>query len=56
MTNADKIRSMSDGELAEFIRHNNGCECCALDFASYECNTSSCKEGIWEWLESECVE
>ena len=58
MTNGDKIRSMSNAELLEFIinfgTNNDNCECCAFDFASYECNAKSCKEGISEWLESEC--
>lgn len=54
MTNANKIRTMSNNELAEFIRnHDDSCACCALDFDSYECNAKSCKEGILEWLESE---
>lgn len=56
MTNADIIRSMSDDKLAEFIRDYDSCACCTLNFASDDCVTKPCKEGIWEWLESEVDE
>lgn len=53
MTNGDKIRSMSDVELAKFIRNNDDCECCAFVFASGDCNSNFCAVGIKKWLESE---
>ena len=43
ITNADRIRSMSDEELADFIRELNE-EC--ID----------CKDIVLEWLQSEAVE
>lgn len=56
MTNGDKIRSMSNGELAKFIRNNDDCECCAFGFASDDCNSNICTVGIKKWLESEVNE
>ena len=62
MTNAEKIRSMSDEELAEFMQKM---ECsCFVDFIGYAdkgCgrNEISCKDcqakapTIFEWLQSE---
>lgn len=51
MTNGDKIRSMSDEELAEFIDSHVPCfEFCMCDH--YICK-EKCKEGIEKWLKSE---
>lgn len=36
MTNADKIRNMTDEELSEFICHNTSCQTCG--FCSYGCD------------------
>ena len=49
MTNGDRIRQMSNEELAEVIRH--GCSCCI--FREDVCNVESCEEGIKAYLESE---
>lgn len=50
-TNADKIRSMSDEELAIFIDSHVPCfEFCMCE--DYICN-EKCKEGIEKWLKSE---
>ena len=53
MTNGDKIRQMSDEELAEFIEENNwrkgSCKNCA-DTAI------TCTDCWLEWLESEVEE
>lgn len=48
ITNADKIRTMSDEELAEFITeyHRTPCKFCV------ECHVK-CSEGLIEWLRSE---
>ena len=58
-TNADRIRSMSDEELSEFLTHMNptNCQDCAFshgwrcqpdrdDYSSFE----KCKEGRKRWL------
>lgn len=59
-TNADRIRSMSDEELSEFLTHMNptNCQDCAFshgwrcqpdrdDYSSFE----KCKEGRKRWLQ-----
>ncbi len=53
MTNADKIRRMTDEELRDFIDHI-AYECriaCAKDGIS--CNSTMCKDGILQWLTME---
>ena len=54
-TNADRIRSFSDEELAEFIgilaEGNEDCAKCPAVSYKFWCKT--CKEGILEWLQSE---
>ena len=49
-TNADKIRSMSDEELAEFLVEGNEdiCKLCPLD-GTY-CPSSICKDILLVWL------
>lgn len=47
-TNGDKIRQMSDEELAELI--DNSCKACAKDVT--ECDTE-CVNGILAWLKQE---
>lgn len=59
-TNADRIRNMSDEELAEFIQKM--ANTCLVDFMGYadkDCDKISCKDceakapTILEWLQSE---
>ena len=65
MTQADRIRSMSDEELAEFLTHINptNCQDCAFshgwrcqpdrdDYSSFE----KCKEGRKRWLQQPAKE
>lgn len=49
MTNGDRIRKMSNEELAEFIRNGNVCSY----MSKPECLYRTCKEGIKAYLESE---
>lgn len=55
MTNADHIRSMSDDELADFIRELN--ECCLAGAGKVDCSKNEdcidCKGVVLEWLQSE---
>lgn len=54
MTNAEKIRSMSDEELAEFLAYNAYCEECYVkkdDSCCYPDGT--CKQKHLDWLQSE---
>lgn len=65
MTNADRIRAMSDEELSEFLTHMNptNCQDCAFshgwrcqpdrdDYSSFE----KCKEGRKRWLQQPAEE
>ena len=64
-TNADRIRTMSDTELAEFLTHINptNCQDCAFshgwrcqpdrdDYSDFE----KCKEGRKKWLQQPAEE
>ena len=59
MTNADKIRSMTDKELAEWLdEHDDQWEFCHNKcpyFDGMDCTKSaqSCKDGRLEWLKQE---
>lgn len=54
MTQAERIRSMSDEELAEFIRELN--ECCLAGAGMVDCSNNpdciDCKGVVLEWLQS----
>ena len=51
-TNADKIRAMSNEELAEFFARKSPCNY-YCNYVGKSCNGVSCKQGILEWLKSE---
>lgn len=56
MTNADRIRSMSDEELAEFINTDFGafnCSDCEEPVNEYGSCTGNCKKLYLKWLSSE---
>ena len=57
-TNADRIRSMSDEELAYFIRELN--ERCLAGAGMVDCSNNTdcidCKGVVLEWLQSEVEE
>ena len=54
-TNADRIRSMSDEELAEFLSENTNCDCCNIQCKDkLNCpSLSSCYCRHLEWLQLE---
>ena len=56
ITNADRIRTMSDEELAEFMENfdkTGGCDTCSIRYQG-KCNSiSKCKDGYLGWLQSE---
>ena len=53
-TNADRIRNMSDKELAEWINTKNMCEQCANYYEpDSECMGEPCASNILRWLQSE---
>ena len=52
-TNADRIRQMTDEELAEWLIGNDNCDICALcSFGACRVE-SECGKGILEWLKQE---
>ena len=53
MTNADRIRSMSNEELAEFLLSDTECQMVREDICCPECKT--CKRCVEEWLNAECT-
>ena len=53
-TNADRIRNMSDEELAEFLAYNAYCEECYVEEDDSCCYPGgTCKQKHLEWLQSE---
>ncbi len=50
MTNADRIRSMTDEELADLLRDY---QCNTCDFNGFCDETDKCEEKIIEWLKQE---
>lgn len=50
-TNADRIRNMSDDELAEWINTKNMCRQCAYEPGGL-CMKKPCANGILQWLKS----
>lgn len=56
MTNADRIRNMTNEELADFISENSKCDYCSVqcDDKPNMPTMSSCYFRWLEWLESEC--
>lgn len=52
LTNADRIRSMRDEELSEFINAVTVCDCCVYDGKCVEYNNiPKCRKGVFEWLQ-----
>lgn len=54
-TRADRIRSITDEELAEFIAYSTSCETCpARKGGSDEChNTTNCSTAWLDWLKED---
>lgn len=53
-TNADRIRNMSDEELAEFLAYNAYCEECYVEKDDSCCYPDgTCKQKHLDWLRSE---
>lgn len=48
-TNGDRIRAMSNWDLAEFIAQNSSCGSCIL---FDRCGDEECDETWWSWLDS----
>ena len=54
MTNVERIRNMTDDELAEFLAYNASCEECDVKKDDSCCYTDgTCKQKHLEWLQSE---
>lgn len=51
MTNAERIRAMSDEELVKWItKHCPGCDCCSRKEKEEPCVPAMCSQGVLEWL------
>lgn len=48
-SNADRIRQMTDEELADIMQGQ--CACCAYQLTG--CTEKECKDGAYEWLKQE---
>ena len=55
MTNGDKIRQMSNEELANTLSEKMACNICIFTEKTY-CRTCDCKEGIKAYLDMEVEE
>ena len=51
-SNADRIRQMTDEELADVMQGQ--CACCAYQLTG--CTKKECKDGAYEWLRKEADE
>lgn len=51
-TNSDRIRQMTDEELADIMQGQ--CACCAYQLTG--CTEKECKDGAYEWLKQEVSE
>lgn len=50
MTNGQKIRNMSDEELAYFLAEHLGCELCQIKNTNICKSADSCHNAVFEWL------
>lgn len=59
-TNADKIRSMSNSELAEYLHGvseaTKPCVRCSEECDFCEHSSEECKNRVLKWLQEECTE
>lgn len=56
MTNADRIRAMTDEELALLIVENMECMKCPFIDNEEKCGTAPCNELFFDWLQEEVDE
>ena len=52
-TNADRIRAMSDEELAKFLSSclKDPCDCCQLAVFDGACTETLCEDAMMKWLQ-----
>lgn len=55
MTNADKIRAMTDEELAKWLCSTHG-TCASWCPVSRDCDGDECDRGLLDWLMEEATE
>ena len=55
MTNADRIRTMSDEELAEWLAKHNERSAVCPNFGAHDCQ-ASCRKCWLDWLKEEAKE
>ena len=54
MTNGDKIRQMTDEEIAEVL--SGQCSCCEYQYDNCGTDFCLCEQGVLEWLKQEVSE
>lgn len=56
MRNGDRIRQMTDEELAKLFEEREA-ECCfCVDYVDGACINISCRNGVLDWLNQEVIE
>ena len=55
-TNGDKIRNMTNEELADFLSVNAFCDCCSIHDKCDAYQEDSCKNVFIKWLQSKAEE
>lgn len=53
LTNADRIRSLTDEELAEFVAHNADCYWCKVKKDGCSASGGDCQSAWLDWLKQE---
>lgn len=52
LTNGDRIRAMSNKELAEYMSYITECDDCPVNKICYESTEKKCKDMLLDWLNS----
>ena len=55
-SNADRIRNMTDEELARFLHLFYDCDCCRVEICNEGTCDIGCEAGVLGWLKSEAKE
>ena len=53
MTNGDRIRAMTDGELGELINRMYSCSFCIYSEKAGPCLQKDCATGVSQWVKQE---
>ena len=56
MTNGDRIRQMTDEEMADAMRTSKEHMCRACTFRNKYCTSDDCRKGYLEWIKKEVTD